>query len=128
MATLSPNPQCMRTLIPLWVDDLIGHKAEQGLLRWIALSYYRLARAELVSSCLNCIKYKGFVRLFTSLQSGIFDNPFLLLIMPRPYAHSYWLTQLLPVHNRHVRLRQTTIYLSLSSALSVYAHKPVRLE
>ena len=23
--TLSPNPQCMRTLIPLWVGDLEGH-------------------------------------------------------------------------------------------------------
>jgi hypothetical protein len=36
--TLSPNPQCMRTLIPIWAVASSGHITEQVLLRRISLS------------------------------------------------------------------------------------------
>jgi hypothetical protein len=31
--TLSPNPQCMRTLIPIWVGGLIGPHKRTGFIK-----------------------------------------------------------------------------------------------
>jgi len=44
METLSPNPQCIRTLDPLRVAGLIVLKAEQVFPGRISLSKLRLAR------------------------------------------------------------------------------------
>ena len=30
---LSPNPQCMRTLIPIWVGGLIGPQSRSGFIK-----------------------------------------------------------------------------------------------
>ena len=53
METLSPNPQCMRTSIPIWVDGLNGPQSGAGFIEAISLSEPGLL-AELINLFLSC--------------------------------------------------------------------------
>jgi len=77
METLSPNPQCMRTLIPLWVGDLLGSQSRTGYIK--ADSFYLISVYSL-NSFLSFLKHRYFF-YYTNILCGMQQRLVLFVVL-----------------------------------------------